>query len=132
MAMIKILSELKQNNRKLYNKVEQELERFGGYSNKGHFNRLSYPDYLDLISFSESYSFQPSEYEMVMNVLSDLNPIENETMSKVKSCQPKDKKALMELIRKQNNRCRQRTLKLVADLTADKPSFLKSLQAVFS
>ena len=130
--MIKILSELKKSDKKLYFQVENELERFGGYSSKGYFNRLKFDDYLDLISFADTYTFQPSEYDTVLGVLSDLNPTENTMMQAVKSCTAENTLELMKQIRLQNNRTRQRVLKIVKSLTAEKPSFLKSIQAVFS
>ncbi len=126
--MIRILEDMKKDDPKLYNQVERELDKFGGSSSKGYFNKLTYPDYLDLISFADSYSFQPAEYEMVMNILSDLTPTENTMMGAVKSCQPKDKKALMALNTLQNNRTRQHVLKIINDLSIEKPSsFMQAL-----
>ncbi len=130
--MIKILQDLKKSDIKLYSQVEKQLEHIGGQSSKGYFNRLTYPDYLDLASFSSTYTITQSDIDAVLGVLSDLNPCENDLLRAVSRCKPEHKKQLMNSIHKSNNRCRQRVLKIVDDLKTPKPSFLQSLKTVFS
>ena len=130
--MIKILQDLKKSDRKLYAQVVKQLEQYGGVASKGYYNRLTYPDFIELISFSNSYTFLPNEYDAVLGVLSDLNPTENDLMRAVSRCKPEHKKALMQSIHKSNNRCRQRVLKIIDDLAQPTPSFLQSLKSVFS
>lgn len=135
--MIKILSDLKQSDKAMYNRVEKELERYGATDKKAHYNRLNYPDYLDLISFSDTYSFQPDQFQYVIDVLSDLNPTENECMKLVKSVTPENTANLKHQINVANNRTRQRVVKLVEKYTAKTgKSFIENLSnlknAVFS
>ncbi len=125
--MFKLLEDLKKDNKQQYIEVLKQLDNFGKSSNKGHFLKLTYPDFLDLISFADSYTFEPENYEMVLNVLADLNPIENEMMQIIKSSQPQDKKALISKCAKMNNRARQRVLVILDKLNTKKPTLVDHL-----
>jgi len=122
--MFKLLEDLKLENKQQYIEVLKQLDNFGKSSSKGSFLKLTYPEILDLISFSDTYTFEPENYEMVLNVLADLNPIENEMIQIIKSSQPEDKKALIAKCSKMNNRTRQRVLVILDKLNTKQPASL--------
>ncbi len=120
--MFKLIEDLKRDNKQQYIEVLKQLDNFGKSSNKGHFLKLTYPEILDLISFADTYTFEPQNYEMVLNVLADLNPIENEMMQIIKSSKPEAKKALIAKCAKMNNRARQRCLVILDKLNTKQPA----------
>lgn len=105
--MIKILATLKKKDKQLYQHIEKQLEFYGRRSKKSYHNRLNFSDYLDLLSFSNSYVFQTDQYSMVENVLSDLNPTENDFLKTLTKTRPENYKTLQDGLAKQNNRTRQ-------------------------
>ncbi len=120
--MIKILEDLKRDDKKLYLQVEKQLDYFGSRSSKGHFLRLTYLDFLDYASFANSYTFQLDDYDMVVNVLADLSPADNKMMIKIQKSKASDKKALIAECIRANNRTRQRVLVILDNLTKTQPT----------
>lgn len=118
--MIRILENLKNNDKQLYLQVEKQLDYFGARSSKGHFLRLTYLDFLDYASFANSYTFQPESYDLVLSVLGDLSPADNLMMSKIQKSKAEDKQLLIDECIRANNRTRQRVLVILEKLKTKK------------